>query len=563
MWDQLLKAIEDKDEPEALKIIAQMIPEDFDRDYSKLKPLQSPIHLASSLGLIVVVQALINIDSELVHKTDDMGNIPLHYAADIAVAQMLLDAGSSVSAKNLNDDTPLHHAAEDGHQEVVELLINKHHDLVFEVNNQKQTALHLAVCDGCEAVVELLINRYPKLVFEVDSFGKTSIYWACFHGYENVVKLLINKYPELVFEADSFGRIAIHYAALNGHEAILNILLADGTDINAIDKDGNTPLHLAACCSHSNMNADTINDSDYDYTRVIKFLLDCGANLGAANNGGDTPLHLAAKNSNQEGVKYLITRNANLEAINELGNTPLNSVACTLGIDKNIQTAIVEILLKNGANINHITKEGNSLLHHVVARNCYIPLVKTLLTYGADINITNHMGQKPLDLIGDHEEQTKTSLEELFATVNITNQAIQYANSSDTILQVKQEPIKHLDLFIDIVIRNFDQFNPLSEDGKLFNRLERTTTHAGLSDEDSLQVKNAIQKALFVNKAKEVIDCEGFPSLQFLAKNNLLIEQFKSTSNKEKDNIQLLYTSGAEDQPQLEMTLRGETNDQD
>ena len=48
--------------------------------------------------------------------------------------------------------------------------------------------------------------------------------------------------------------------------------------LNYNDKDGNTPLHIAACFG------------DYNIVRTI---LDNGANLDRKNNDGNTPLHLA------------------------------------------------------------------------------------------------------------------------------------------------------------------------------------------------------------------------------------------------------------------------------
>ncbi|MGC9105409.1 MAG: ankyrin repeat domain-containing protein [Thermoprotei archaeon] len=49
-------------------------------------------------------------------------------------------------------------------------------------------------------------------------------------------------------------------------------------DVNIRDKDGNTPLHLAAW---------------YGYLDIVKFLVEHGADVNARNAEGNTPLHLA------------------------------------------------------------------------------------------------------------------------------------------------------------------------------------------------------------------------------------------------------------------------------
>ena len=55
--------------------------------------------------------------------------------------------------------------------------------------------------------------------------------------------------------------------------------LAAGADVNARERGGHTPLHLAACCN--------------DNPAVIAALLEAGAEVNARDEDGDTPLHLA------------------------------------------------------------------------------------------------------------------------------------------------------------------------------------------------------------------------------------------------------------------------------
>ena len=57
---------------------------------------------------------------------------PLHYAALDGykeVAELLIDKGADVNAKNLSGGTPLHNAAQQGHKEIVVLLIANGADL--------------------------------------------------------------------------------------------------------------------------------------------------------------------------------------------------------------------------------------------------------------------------------------------------------------------------------------------------------------------------------------------------------------------------------------------------
>jgi len=62
-----------------------------------------------------------------VGKADDLGNTPLHYAANAghvdAVQALVNTYGAPVNAVNSAGDTPLHKAAARGHAEVVKILI--------------------------------------------------------------------------------------------------------------------------------------------------------------------------------------------------------------------------------------------------------------------------------------------------------------------------------------------------------------------------------------------------------------------------------------------------------
>ena len=60
---------------------------------------------------------------------------------------------------------------------------------------------------------------------------------------------------------------------------------------------------------------------------AIKVLLDKGANLEAVNENGQTPLHCAAREGHKKAIKVLLDKGANLEAVNEYGQTPLHRAA--------------------------------------------------------------------------------------------------------------------------------------------------------------------------------------------------------------------------------------------
>ena len=49
---------------------------------------------------------------------------------------------------------------------------------------------------------------------------------------------------------DKKGRTPLHYAATHGHKKIVELLIANGVDVNAKDDRDATPLHGAASVGH-------------------------------------------------------------------------------------------------------------------------------------------------------------------------------------------------------------------------------------------------------------------------------------------------------------------------
>ena len=65
-----------------------------------------------------------------------------------------------------------------------------------------------------------------------------------------------------------------------------------GVNVNKVNMDGNTPLHLAALWGH---------------LKIVEFLVgDCKVSVNTVNNDGETPLHLAAWWDRLDIAQYLV-----------------------------------------------------------------------------------------------------------------------------------------------------------------------------------------------------------------------------------------------------------------
>jgi len=88
----------------------------------------SLLHVASFYGLLSVLKAILETGVDVNFKDSKFGPTPLSRAAENgheAVVKMLLEKGANVDSKNDNGQTPLSWAVENRHEAVVKLLLEK------------------------------------------------------------------------------------------------------------------------------------------------------------------------------------------------------------------------------------------------------------------------------------------------------------------------------------------------------------------------------------------------------------------------------------------------------
>src|SRR5262249_4560672 len=125
-------------------------------------------------------------------------------------------------------------------------------------------------------------------------------------------------------------------AIRNADAQAVRKLLENGTEVNARDAEGNTPLILA---------------SFYASPECLELLIEKGADVNGANRAGATPLIGAA--TDYEKTRLLGAAGANVQVRTGLGNTPLILAARRAG-----NTRTVQLLLERGANPTERNEAG-------------------------------------------------------------------------------------------------------------------------------------------------------------------------------------------------------------
>ncbi|MBP7582552.1 MAG: ankyrin repeat domain-containing protein [Spirochaetes bacterium] len=158
-------------------------------------------------------------------------------------------------------------------------------------------------------------------------------------------------------------------------------------NVNAKDRDGNTPLHIA------------IEQRQYDNLAIIKMLIAKGANVNIINKHGDTPLHVIASKRDDdyhEKLKLILSKKAKTNIQNADGHTPLHLAL----MSHNYSRKAINLLIAKNSPINARDNNGNTPLHIAVKYMLHGPM-KLLVSKGAKLNIQNNEGYTPLDLVSD------------------------------------------------------------------------------------------------------------------------------------------------------------------
>lgn len=146
------------------------------------------------------------------------------------------------------------------------------------------------------------------------------------------------------------------------------------SDINAVDKDGNTVLHLAA----------QLNDVDLATFFIIK-----GANQELKNVESETPLHVAIKYDSYDVARILAQTGSNLFARDKDGITCLD-----LGLATSDDYYNIFINTKAGEIRD---TEGQSIVHYFV-KTQNIRAIRHCIDGKLPISIRDNNGKTPLDV---------------------------------------------------------------------------------------------------------------------------------------------------------------------
>ena len=359
---------------------------------------QTALHVAATNDKADNLETLLTYKADIHAKTAKEKIDALHLACahgSLKAAKLLLARGANPQAAAPNGWTPLHSAAVNGQDAIVQLFHELGKDLSpmcpdgtpldFARIHKKTTteallkslgakkgatlSVHLAARHGNMDALKTWLSNRANVHFRERKHQATPLHWAAEADQLEAATFLLSKGAKTTSRTDG-GWTALHSAAAKGSTNVVALLLKRRVPINAISQSG-TPLDLAI---------------GYKKEAAAGIIRDKGG-----REGWQVSIHMAAAKGKAVAVHNFLRRGVKVDTVDSLHRSaPLHWAA---GAGK-VNT--MEMLIARGATVDARSESDATPLHQAVLRD-RPEAVKLLLNSNANVNLKNKSGYTPLD----------------------------------------------------------------------------------------------------------------------------------------------------------------------
>jgi serine/threonine-protein phosphatase 6 regulatory ankyrin repeat subunit B len=363
---------------------------------------------AATEGTQEVVELLLAHDPGLLDLPGPEDRTPLIEAAQsghVPLVALLLARGADPRGRMEEGGRALDCAAEDGHQEVVELLLTHDPSLLDLPGEEERTALCAAARHGHPELVRMLLLRGADPRRQQEGGGR-ALDCASLEGHLEVAEALLNRDPQLLELPGWNGCTALAAAAAGGEAELVDLLLSRGADPRRPMDEGGRALDWAAeednlevverLLAHDpgllelpgfRERTALLAAAGNGCLEVVQLLLARGADSRVRMHGGGRALDWAAAGGWIEVVEALLAHDPGLLELP--GDDECTPVTVAAG---NGHAAIVALLIGQGADVRHRMPQGGRALDWA-AQEGHVEVVEQLLAHDRGL----------LDLRGNHE----------------------------------------------------------------------------------------------------------------------------------------------------------------
>ncbi|KRF97726.1 uncharacterized protein Dwil_GK17464, isoform C [Drosophila willistoni] len=394
---------------------------------------QAPVHLATELNKVKSLQVMGQYRNVIdIQQGGEHGRTALHLAAIYdheECARILITEFDACPRRPCNNGYyPIHEAAKNASSKTMEVFFQwgeqrgcTREEMISFYDSEGNVPLHSAVHGGDIKAVELCLKSGAKISTQQHDLS-TPVHLACAQGAIDIVKLMFEMQPlekRICLSCTDVQKMTpLHCASMFDHPDIVSYLVAEGADINALDKEHRSPLLLAASRSgwktvHLLIRLGAcISVKDAAARNVLHFVIMNGGRLtdfaeqvakcqtqelklllNEKDNMGCSPLHYASRDGHIRSLENLIRLGACINLKNNNNESPLH-FAARYGRYNTVRQLLDSE--KGSFIINESDGAGMTPLH-IASQQGHTRVVQLLLNRGALLH-RDHSGRNPLQL---------------------------------------------------------------------------------------------------------------------------------------------------------------------
>ena len=208
----------------------------------------SPLSNAIQQNHDKIAQYLIEQGADVHWQAENKRSL-LFYVDDPEMAQLLIDKGIDINARDQWQNVAMHMQALYGRTEVVKALIqNKANP--NSLNESSESPIFWALEQEHNQTAEIMAENGANI--HLQNSGQISLlHIAADMGNAQAVEWLLARQIDVSAKEKRFQRTGLHIAALKGSLPIVKALIKSGISLDNADNLGNTPLTYAAAFNHT------------------------------------------------------------------------------------------------------------------------------------------------------------------------------------------------------------------------------------------------------------------------------------------------------------------------